>query len=182
MGGGVVSPTGRDLSALRSISRPAAVVPDPTPATEVTPPKPRKPRKPRQEPQLPAAPSGAYGPRRTVTVYLAATLKEEVAAAAAAAKSTIAEWVLDQLDQLDTPDEQGRVPLDTAFAAQRTTRTSGLPARTRQARPRSVAGSSLQLKLTGEERQYIEGRVEATGAASVSAFLARVCELGLNQQ
>jgi len=175
----------RDLSALRGgltglRPPPAAAAPSPIPAQPDPAPdhapgdRPAREDRPRPRRRTPkvAAPSASTSGKRPVQVYLAATTKEAMERAANGAGVTLTEWLLDTFDRLDGE-------LQDHFAPP-APRRSSLPPRTRVVRARSEASSSVQLRLTDEELEVLDGRAEELGVPSRSAFLARVVELGLS--
>jgi hypothetical protein len=144
---------------------PGAPTPEPAPATEPT--RPRSGRKPAK----PASASAAG--KRPIPVYLAAGAKAQLEQLARAADLTLAEWVLDRLDEYY--DELGEV-FRPAPA-----RRSPLPQRPRIVRPRGEASTTVQLRLTGEELAAIEKLRAQLEVPSRSALLARVIELGVER-
>lgn len=111
--------------------------------------------------------------KKGTPVYLAAATKSLLEERAKAAGVTLTEWVLDTFDDLDQD-------LDAAFTPA-PVRRSALPPRRRVVRPRSEASSSVQLRLTGEERAVFIARQDELGVPSLSAFIARVIELGVQR-
>lgn len=144
---------------------PGAPTPAPTPETEPT--RPRSGRRPAK----PA--SAAAAGKRPIPVYLAAGTKAQLEQLARAADVTLAEWVLDRLDEFY--DELGEVFRPAP------TRRSPLPPRSRIVRPRGEASTTVQLRLTGEELAAIEKLRAQLAVPSRSALLARVIELGVER-
>jgi hypothetical protein len=146
----------------------AAAAPDaPTPTPEAEPTRPRSGRKP-------AKPvSTAAAGKRPIPVYLAAGTKAQLEQLARAADVTLAEWVLDRLDEFY--DDLGEVFRPAP------TRRSPLPPRSRIVRPRGEASTTVQLRLTGEELAAIEKLRAQLEVPSRSALLARVIELGVER-
>jgi hypothetical protein len=157
---GAVSPTA-----------PGAPTPEPTPAPApapaIEPTRPRSGRKPAKPASAPVA------GKRPIPVYLAAGTKAQLEQLAHAADLTLAEWVLDRLDEFY--DELGEV-FRPAPA-----RRSPLPQRPRIVRPRGEASTTVQLRLTGEELATIEKLRAQLEVPSRSALLARVIELGVER-
>jgi hypothetical protein len=143
-----------------------APTPAPTPAAEPT--RPRSARKPAKPASAPAAAG-----KRPIPVYLAAGTKAKLEQLARAADTTLAEWVLDRLDEFY--DELGEV-FRPAPA-----RRSPLPQRPRIVRPRGEASTTVQLRLTGEELAAIEKLRAQLEVPSRSSLLARVIELGVER-
>lgn len=139
--------------------------PAPTPAAEAT--RSRSGRRPAKPASAPAA------GKRPIPVYLAAGTKAQLEQLARAEDSTLAEWVLDRLDEFY--DELGEV-FRPAPA-----RRSPLPQRPRIVRPRGEASTTVQLRLTGEEVAAIEKLRAQLEVPSRSALLARVIELGVER-
>jgi hypothetical protein len=146
---------------------PAAAPGAPTPTPEAEPTRPRSGRKPAK----PA--SAAAAGKRPIPVYLAAGTKAQLEQLARAADVTLAEWVLDRLDEFY--DELGEVFRPAP------TRRSPLPPRSRIVRPRGEASTTVQLRLTGEELAAIEKLRAQLAVPSRSALLARVIELGVER-
>jgi hypothetical protein len=143
---------------------PSTAVPEPaTPE----PARPRSGRKPAKPTSAPAA------GKRPIPVYLAAGTKAQLEQLARAEDITLAEWVLDRLDEFY--DELGEVFQPAP------TRRSPLPPRPRIARSRGEASTTVQLRLTGEELAAIEKLRTQLTVPSRSALLARVIELGVER-
>jgi hypothetical protein len=119
-----------------------------------------------------AAPAPAAG-KRPIPVYLPAGTKAQLEQSARAEDITLAEWVLDRLDEFY--DELGEV------FRQAPTRRSPLPPRPRIIRPRGEVSTTVQLRLTGEELATIEKLRAELAVPSRSALLARVIELGVER-
>jgi hypothetical protein len=189
----------RDLSALRGglsgLRQPAPPKPAPPPATPDQQPPDRapdpgpapadhgaaaapsapvvEPARPRSG-RKPAKPTPAPAPgKRPIPVYLAAGTKAQLEQLARAEDITLAEWVLDRLDEFY--DELGEVFRPAP------TRRSPLPPRPRIVRPRGEASTTVQLRLTGEELAAIEKLRAQLVVPSRSALLARVIELGVER-
>ncbi len=111
--------------------------------------------------------------KRPIPVYLPAGTKAELEQLARAEDLTLAEWVLDRLDEFY--DELGEVFRPAP------TRRSPLPPRPRIVRPRGEASTTVQLRLTGEELAAIEKLRTQLVVPSRSALLARVIELGVER-
>lgn len=129
--------------------------------------RPRSGRRPAKPAAAPAA------GKRPIPVYLTAGTKAQLEQQARAADVTLAEWVLDRLDEFY--DELGEV-FRPAPA-----RRSPLPPRPRIVRPRGEASTTVQLRLTGEELAAIEKLRAQLSAPSRSSLLARVVELGVER-
>jgi len=158
---------GADHGATAAPAEPAA--PEPT-ATESTAPEPARPRSGRKPAKPAAAPAAG---KRPIPVYLAAATKAQLEQLARAEDITLAEWVLDRLDEFY--DELGEVFRPAP------TRRSPLPPRPRIVRPRGEASTTVQLRLTGEELAAIEKLRTQLVVPSRSALLARVIELGVER-
>lgn len=141
----------------------------PAPAAEAT--RPRSARKP-AKPASASATAPAAG-KRPIPVYLAAGTKAQLEQLARAADVTLAEWVLDRLDEFY--DELGEVFRPAPV------RRSPLPQRPRIVRPRGEASTTVQLRLTGEELAAIEKLRAQLEVPSRSSLLARVIELGIER-
>jgi hypothetical protein len=146
----------------------AAAAPGASPTPAAEPARPRSGRKP-AKPASAAAAAPAAG-KRPIPVYLTAATKAQLEQLARAADLTLAEWVLDRLDEFY--DELGEVFRPAP------TRRSPLPPRPRIVRPRGEASTTVQLRLTGEELAAIEKLRAQLEVPSRSALLARVIELG----
>ena len=158
------APAGHDVA-----TAPSAPIPAPSPAAEPT--RQRSARKPAKAASAPAAEPAAG--KRPIPVYLTAATKAQLEQLAHTADLTLAEWVLDRLDEFY--DELGEV-FRPAPA-----RRSPLPPRPRIVRPRGEASTTVQLRLTGEELAAIEKLRAQLEVPSRSALLARVIELGVER-
>lgn len=175
---GRVSLTGDVLKQAKA--EPAAAA-EPAP---VEPPPRRRASAQRQAPARQRPPSPAPEPpvddragKPTVIVYLAGERKAAVLRDAAAAGLSVTDWVLDALDRW-----WERLP---DMFAQPTRRQSPLPARARnRAQPAGEGTTTLQLRVTEDERRLIDERAAELSVASRSAFLARVitAEIGDDPQ
>jgi len=141
-----------------------------TPAPPIEPSS--RPQRPGRKPAKPAAVAPAPG-KKPIPVYLAAVTKTQLEQLARAEDITLAEWVLDRLDEFY--DELGEV------FRRAPTRRSPLPPRQRIVRPRSEASSTVQLRLTSDELTAIEKLRAQLEVSSRSALLARVIELGVER-
>lgn len=141
------------------------------PGAPVTEPSSR-PQRSGRKPAKATAPAPAPG-KKPVPVYLAAGTKTQLEQLARAEAITLAEWVLDRLDEYY--DELGEVFRPAP------TRRSPLPPRQRIVRPRSEASSTVQLRLTSDELAAIEKLRAQLEVPSRSALLARVIELGVER-
>jgi hypothetical protein len=158
------APADHGAAAAPSPAAPAPAAPEAA-APEAARPRPgRKPAKPASAP--------AAG-KRPIPVYLAAATKTQLEQLARAEDITLAEWVLDRLDEFY--DELGEVFRPAP------TRRSPLPPRPRIVRPRGEASTTVQLRLTGEELAAIEKLRTQLVVPSRSALLARVIELGVER-
>jgi hypothetical protein len=160
-------PAGRESANREPTDRGAAAAPRAA-ATEPSSRSSRSGRKPAKPP----APAAAPG-KRPIPVYLAAGTKTRLEQLARAEDATLAEWVLDRLDEFY--DELGEV-FRPAPA-----RRSPLPPRQRIVRPRGEASTTVQLRLTDDEVAAIEKLRAQLEVPSRSALLARVIELGVER-
>jgi hypothetical protein len=151
----------------------AAAAPSPAAPAETAEPAAPEPARPRSG-RKPAKPvSAPAAGKRPIPVYLAAATKTQLEQLARAEDITLAEWVLDRLDEFY--DELGEVFRPAP------TRRSPLPPRPRIVRPRGEASTTVQLRLTGEELAAIEKLRTQLVVPSRSALLARVIELGVER-
>lgn len=157
-------PAPADHGAAPAPSAAAPAAPEPT-APE--PARPRSGRKPAKPASAPAA------GKRPIPVYLAAATKAQLEQLARAEDITLAEWVLDRLDEFYDELEEVFRPAPA--------RRSPLPPRPRIVRPRGEASTTVQLRLTGDELAAIEQLRAQLAVPSRSALLARVIELGVER-
>ena len=154
-------------------STPAAVVQETEPQTELVPeqgaaPDPHKPTKPRATAQ-----NKGGGGVATIGVYLTPSTLERAREAALERRVTYTDLLVEAFDNVT----------DTQLAAEFAPAApliQGKAMPTRARRRRGTAGIQMNLRLSSEQREWLDAKVLNLGAPSRSALVAEALRLHLN--